>query len=151
MVEISNRLLTRWWVSVGVVAAALLTATGCQSILGEREHQERMDEIAAEVEASLAAHPDVTRASVGYSDHIQDPGPVVGATIFIRSDVEPDPVADEAVRLIWLSEIAPLYTISVSVQDSTTNLLATTRVLHPDGEDQAQLEREYGPRPKQSG
>ncbi|MGH3680854.1 MAG: hypothetical protein ACRDT2_11485 [Natronosporangium sp.] len=110
-----------------------------------------MDDIAAAIQADLAAHPDVTEASVSYTDYFLDT-PAANASILIRSGANPEPLVDEAVRLIWLSQLAPIATIAVSVQDATTNQLAATRVLSPEGKDRAQLERQYGPRPaEQSG
>lgn len=139
-------------VAVGLVAVLLLATVGCGSILRQREHQQRMDELAAEVQADLAAHPEVTEVSVGYSDHIQAPGPMASASITIRSGADPDSVVSEAVRLIWLSELTPLINIVVSVQDATTNYILTNPVYDPEGKDQAQLESRYGPRPsEQSG
>lgn len=149
MISMRGWRLARWSAVVGALALLVLASNGCRSMLEGREHQQRMDEISAEIQAEIATDPDVTGASVGYSDHFQDPGPVAGATIFVRSGADPDAIADEAVRLIWLSRLDPLHAITVSVQNATTNRLAATRVLYADGEHRPDLESRYGPRPSE--
>lgn len=115
---------------------------------GQRdEKQERMGAIAAEIEAKLASRPDIVQADVVYGDYITNPG-AADASIQVTAGTPFPPVQDEALRLLWQSQLDPLKSIRLAIVDAAD--VGRNEVLHLDAarEDKAELEQKYGPRPQ---
>jgi hypothetical protein len=137
-------------VAAGLALAFAFGLTGCfWSGGGGEQHddrQERMDAIAAEVQATLAGRTDVAQVTVNYIDDISDSG-FVDASIQVKSGTPFTPVEGEAVRLLWQSKLEPLKTIRIALVDAVD--VSRNEVLHFDavGKDKAALEAKYGRRP----
>lgn len=143
----------RWWrgcqaVRAGGLAAlamiVLLAVASCSGLADSPEEQAESDAIAAEIQEALAARPDVIRVTVGYQNHISNSASA-SVTATLKAEADFDPFLDEAVRLVWLSKLDPLSSISASAIDAEDKQRGTTRHLTPD--DKAELERKYGLRP----
>jgi hypothetical protein len=105
-----------------------------------------MDSIATDLQTNLARQPGVVRADVVYQDNITAPG-TAAVRIGLRPGTELEPVVDDAVRLVWQSRLEPLHHIRVDAVYDNSDQRGTTRSVDPI-KDKAQLEAEYGPRPK---
>ncbi|WP_157943913.1 hypothetical protein [Blastococcus atacamensis] len=101
----------------------------------------------ADIERELADRDDVADAEVLYRDDVTVPSTVaVDVTIEPGADVAA--LADEALRLVWLSDIEPLTTIQVEVinpSDPMQGLSRAVRLL--DDAERAAVEDRFGPRP----
>jgi hypothetical protein len=106
-----------------------------------------METITAQIQATLTQRPDVASVKVFYSDDISDPG-FATANIKVKAGKPFEPVIDETVRLIWLSQLNPLSSIRIGILDVVDLQRNEVRDLDTDGTDQAALEQEYGPRPR---
>lgn len=136
-----------------LLAAVLsLTLSGCfwgsndEGGQPPKGDQQRMDSIAAEIQATLAKRPDVEAAEVKYADNLTSSGTAY-VNITVKAGTPFAPIIDEAVKLVWLSRLEPLHNLDVGVIDAADRLRGENRYLDPDGKDQAELEGKYGKRP----
>ena len=106
-----------------------------------------LDSICAEIEAELRQRDDVAQVDVYYQDFITVPRSA-SVDITMTPGADPQAINDEAVRLVWQSELEPLATIDVSVTDPVEpiNGVASSFYLGEESEREA-LEEQYGPRP----
>lgn len=139
-----SRRLSRRPVAVGL-ALALAVVAGCAAEQKRIERQEQMDAVAVEIQESLAESSDITSVEVGYSTYFTDANQAT-VSITVEAGTEFEPVITETVRRIWLSEFHPLYGITIRIWDAADNERYERRYLDADGQDQAELERLYGPR-----
>lgn len=133
----------------GLAVLLLAAAPAVAGCFADRDEQDRIDAITADIQRELAGHPDVTEVEVAYYDYVTDPDSVK-AEIVLRPGADVDPVIAEAARLIWLSQVHPLSSVSVEVSDPQDPTLRQTRIWHvadPQAEDYRELERQFGPRP----
>jgi hypothetical protein len=129
-----------------VLVGTALAASGCW---GGGNDRERMEAIAAEIEAELAGHPEVAAVEVIYRDYITH-SRNMRANITVPPEVDVAPVIDEAARLIWQSEAVPLSSLSVWIYhpgDQSARQTERWIIIDAQGEDYRQLEQRYGPRP----
>lgn len=103
---------------------------------------------AADVQEALAQRDDVASAEVRYVDVFENPeNGIVDAVM--QPGADPQAIADEAVRLMWLSELDPLSVISVSVTNPADPPNGATRTVNLLQDAQRDpLEEQYGPRPE---
>ena len=122
----------------------LLVLTGCNSGADEVKAQRATTD---GIQAKLAERADVATAKVVYQDNFTA-SRVAAASIMLESGSDPGPVADEAVRLIWLSSLSPLNMVSVDVADAGDRQNNEVRsISFEDAVTRASLEGRYGPRP----
>ena len=130
-----------------MITAALLVVLGLSGCTPSAGAEEKGAPIADQVQASLAQQPGVVKAQVVYQNNVTA-AKQVAASIIVKAGTAPSPVADEAVRLIWLSELTPLNSVTVTVTDEKNYTNNDRRDLRfEDAATKAELERKYGPRP----
>ena len=101
----------------------------------------------AEIERQLAERDGVAAAEVLYRDDLTVPA-TVAVDVTIEPGADVDALAEEALRLVWLSDIEPLTAIQVEVinrSDPMSGLSRSVRLLD-DAEREAAEDR-FGPRP----
>ncbi|MFY1668842.1 hypothetical protein ACN27G_02620 [Plantactinospora sp. WMMB334] len=126
------------------VLGVLFAVAACGGLADSPEERAESDAIATEIQEALAARPDVVRVKVGYQNNISNSASA-SVTATLKAGADFDPFLDEAVRLVWLSRLDPLSSISAAAIDAEDEQRGTTRHLTLD--DSAELERRYGPRP----
>ena len=104
--------------------------------------------VGADIERQLIARHDVADAEVRYRDDLTLPaGAAVDVTL--EPGADPEALADEAVRLVWLSTMEPLHSITLEIGNPEDPPSGVSRII--DLLDDAQreaIESEYGPRPE---
>jgi hypothetical protein len=134
-------------VVVLALVASLVSCWGAGKGKSEGNTHVQMDAIAAQIQSTLAARPDVAVAKVFYNNDITDPG-FANASITVKSGIAFAPIVDAAVRLIWQSKLNPLKSIRIGIQDEVNDQRYDVRHLDASGTDEASLEQKYGVRPK---
>lgn len=139
-----------------LLAGALLAGCGggdpadpATSTSAAEEGEEDVDTTAVTtgISDALEARDDVASASVTYHDDLVGTAKAQ-ATIKVTPGADLAPVMDEAERLVWLSELAPLDSIAVFVTDDGDNLRGDDRrVFVGTPEEQQPLVERWGPRP----
>jgi hypothetical protein len=90
--------------------------------------------------------PGVLRVDGGYNRDASNPGGAAVLSITVRLGTDLQHVADEAVRLVWLSHLDPISSMTATVGPDGNPGAAIDR--HADFKfDQDQLTASYGPRP----
>ncbi|TYP88548.1 hypothetical protein [Blastococcus xanthinilyticus] len=135
--------------AAALLLPAVLALAGCGWLSGEGpagSPEERTAGTRADIERELTARDGVTAAEVRYRDDL-----TVSATAAVDVTVEPDADAeatyDEALRLVWDSDLAPLDVIAVSVidpADPPSGISRTVNLL--DEVERDAVEDELGPR-----
>ncbi len=133
---------------------AAVTLTGCTST-----HTPEHDAVtvAAEIQSTVAALPGVTGAKVwttGYRDTASAETYGVRAEVTVADGTDTAPVADEIVKLVWLSPLQPGPQVSVTFFDGhgylpgkTVDVSLDKRSLEAASKTlQADLTKKYGPR-----
>jgi hypothetical protein len=136
--------------TAGVVLALVATLASCWGggkDKSEGNTQVQMDAIAAQIQSTLAARPDVAAAKVFYNNDITDPG-FANASITVNPGIAFGPIVDAAIQLIWQSKLNPLKTIRIGIQDEVDDQRYDVRHLDASGTDKASLEQKYGVRPR---
>lgn len=138
--------------AAAVLLAGLVVLAGCadadRALNGVDEAAEQRNVALLEEVASRLRRADgVTQVTVGYTDSMTNEGLAVVDVSCRRCDEQA--VAAEAERLVWLSDVAPLVSMNVSVSD-----LATVEDAVAGGAVQVERERlveQYGERPVPDG
>lgn len=128
-----------------VLAAVLLTTTGCNGAATEEErvaNQDLVDEIATRIDA----RDDVTDIEATYADDATASAQVAAEVRCERCDG--DRVGQAVVKAVWKSTIAPLGSITILVTGARAGTSSSTRVILPRDE-QATVAL-YGERPVES-
>ncbi|WP_040336849.1 hypothetical protein [Candidatus Blastococcus massiliensis] len=129
-----------------VLSATLLLVTACADEEPDRPGPSN-EEIAAEIEETLAAREDVAEAEVDYLDEFSNPSTVT-ARITVAPGADAQALSEEGSRLIWESDLDPLTSFAVYVNDPVEPLAGVSRVVSFGQEsERAPLEEKYGPRP----
>lgn len=135
---------------VTAVAAllGLLTAVGCGALGTDGDDNKRvdMDAISTQLETQLLEVPGVTRAEVVWQDNVTAPGSTA-VNVSVKPETALEPVVDAAVRLVWHSKLNPLTSIRVGAVHDGNETSGTVRSIIVKDE-QAELDKKYGPRPK---
>jgi len=122
----------------------VLSITACAAEPSEGDSRNETE--ADAVRAALAAVPGVTRVDGGYRKDASNPGGAVVLSVTVKPGTELAPVADDAVRLVWQSRLAPVTSMTVTVGPDGAPGQAIDR--HADFVfDRDQLSAKYGPRP----
>jgi hypothetical protein len=129
------------------LVAALASCSGRGNDHIEESTQVQMDAIAAQIQSTLAARPDVAAAKVFYNNDVTDPG-FANASITVKAGIAFEPIVDAAVQLIWQSKLDPLKSIRIGIQDEVDDQRYDVRHLDASGTDKASLEQKYGVRPQ---
>ena len=139
----ARRIATAAALPLGLLLAGCAFGGGEPPGLSEAE----LDSICAEIEAELRQRDDVAEVDVYYQDFITVPQSA-SVDITMTPGADPQAINDEAVRLVWESELEPLATIDVSVTDPVEPIkgVASSFYLGEESEREA-LEKKYGPRP----
>lgn len=128
-----------------LLGAVLIASGGCGG--DEPEVTERNEPAVAELKRQLAGTGDYSRLEVSYADDATSREILFVSVVCESCDAVA--TADRAVELAWGSEVEPLRTINVHVDDTATDTLESrTLVLTRDG---AELAERYGERPVESG
>jgi hypothetical protein len=104
--------------------------------------------VRADIERRLTEREDVAAAEVRYRDDMTVPG---SAAVDVRLEPGADPQAlsDEAVRLVWQSELASLDSITVEVANPADPAAGVSRIVDLlDDAQRLEIESEFGPRPR---
>jgi hypothetical protein len=129
-----------------------ITVAGCASGGGARRQDDRDARNKAESDAvikMLRQLPGVLRVDGGYTRDASNAGGAVILSITVRPATDLQHVADEAVRLVWLSRLDPITSMTVTVGPDGNPGGAIDR--HADFKfDKDQLTASYGPRPTSS-
>ncbi len=131
--------------SLRVVSLALAVVVAVSSLAGCSTTTPEIEAISRAIEVELVKLPDVTEVEVDYEDSLNLPGSVL-VIYMTASPNDSDSLAAEAVRLIWQSEIDPLFEIAVDVYDATKTKIFASRNFDVDSLE-AELIAKYGPRP----
>jgi hypothetical protein len=100
----------------------------------------------AALKQALAARPEVLRVDGGYTRGPTNAAGAVTLSITVRPGSELDHVAQEAVKAVWLSRLAPLGSMTVTVGPDDDPGAAID--VHADfTDDRDRLTSQYGPRP----
>jgi hypothetical protein len=131
--------------------SAILACGGCSNgtpLSNTKANQKATDAIAQQIQTTLAQRTDVTRAEVGYQNNL-DASARADVVVFVKPNTNPEPIIDEAIRLVWTSKLDPLHSIDVGItvpEDPTTGTTRSVRALSAD--ERAGLDSKYGPHPK---
>ena len=136
-------------VSIGLLALA--GCTGDETPAPPASASEQPADTAAttdRIQSTLAARDDVASVEVAYKDDLVNPSTGrVQATM--EPGADPQAVYDDAVRLVWQSDLEPLSTIMVSVIDPEDPPRGIGQVLNlRDEATSGPLQQQYGPRPE---
>ena len=104
-----------------------------------------IEAISRDIEGQLAKLPNVVEVEVDYENSLDLPGSV-RVTFKSSGASNVEVLVDEAVRLLWQSDINPLYDIFVSIDDASQSEVMS-RYLDVSS-DEADLAAKYGPRPQ---
>jgi hypothetical protein len=130
----------------GVVLSAALFVTACAAEEPDRPGPSN-EEIAAGIEETLAARDGVAEAEVTYLDDFANPS-TVNARITVAPGADAQALSEEGARLIWESDLDPLTSFAVYVNDPVEPLAGISRLVRFGQESEvAPLEEKYGPRP----
>lgn len=100
------------------------------------------------IQSALAARADVASVEVAYKDDLVNPS-TGGVRATMRPGADAQAIYDDAVRLVWQSDLEPLSTIMVDVIDPDDPPRGIGQVLNlRDEATSGPLEQEYGPRPE---
>jgi hypothetical protein len=137
--------------TVVALTTALLVAciaTGCLGAQPKHGPDEKESyAMARQIGAQLAKRPDVVKAE-GFYQNTLDAYQLGHFEITVKPGAPLQPVLDEAVRLVWLSKISPLGTLTIDVSDEKRPQRAITREFDLfEKKQSAQLKTRYGPRP----
>jgi hypothetical protein len=105
-----------------------------------------MSDVALVVQAALGRRTDVVTVRVGFQDNLVAAGRA-DVSITIVAGAAFSPVVDDAVRLLWQSQLDPLSSIHVGVVDDLDWHRGTVRYVNAVQE-RAELEGRYGRRPR---
>ncbi|MBO3736884.1 hypothetical protein [Actinoplanes flavus] len=135
--------MNRRWALIAVVLVFLGIA-GCAQSPEDREQNNAVTE---RMEAVLAENPDVVRTRLTYQNNITA-GKSLDASVGVGKGADLAPIAEETIKVIWTSELAPLRNVTVYVWDTTDDTRHDERRLNfEDAALTAELEGKYGPRP----
>jgi hypothetical protein len=130
----------------------VITVAGCTASGGPSRNDDRDARNKAESDAvvrALRQLPGVVRVDGGYSRDASNPGGAVVLSITVRPGTDLQHVADETVRLVWLSRLDPITSMTVTVGPEGDPGAAIDR--HADFKfERDQLTAMYGPRPASS-
>ncbi|MEE6258078.1 hypothetical protein [Plantactinospora sonchi] len=130
-----------------LTAVTVLTATaGCFRFGDSAEERARSETITTEIQRELAGRPEVAEVEIGYQNNLNVPGQA-RVTLTVTRGSDPEPVVEEAVRLLWSSGLHPLNVIAIGAREADSDRPGIDRTIRPDDEDRAALEARYGPRP----
>jgi hypothetical protein len=104
-----------------------------------------MDDIATQIQTSLAQWPGVVHAKVVYQDNLDTPGNAAAA-VGVKTGTDLDPIVDNALRMIWQSRLDPLRYIQIDVGYDQSSQPGASRSVDPVKE-RAELDQKYGPHP----
>jgi len=100
-----------------------------------------------QIEDTLRQLPGVVKAKVDYSDNVTAPGSAA-VSVTVKGGTPQQPVVDAAARLLWLSRLNPLRTISIGVVDEADKQKGTVKDLNLLTPDASDLLHRFGPRPR---
>ncbi|MEU8209991.1 hypothetical protein AB0B85_12430 [Micromonospora sp. NPDC049044] len=140
-----SRILTSVAACLAVLALVL---AGCEQVGPKsQKHEEDMTPIATQIQTQLAAEPGVTTAKVIYQNNLNAPG-MVSVSLTAESGADMRTLVDAAGKLVWQSRLTPISTISIGVADPANPARGQAQDYNlVTGDDKAQLEQQWGPRP----
>jgi hypothetical protein len=143
----------RSWCALGaaLLSGAVLALSGCSSGGSGKPAgtagAAATATITAQAQEVLRRRADVASAEVGFHDVFEDPGSAT-VTVTMKPGADPEAIATEAVRLVWLSRLDPLDTIGINVVDPVEPTRGITRFVNVlDPAVRGPLQQRYGPHP----
>ena len=136
--------------TAGIATAllALAATVGCTGAKANGGDQKQMDAITQNIQSELAQKPGVVTAKVGYQNNV-DASERADVNLALKPGTDPQPVIDDAVRLVWQSKLNPLSSINVGVVfDQSNQRGMTKRVNILNRNEKAEMESKYGQRPR---
>ncbi|RZU31151.1 hypothetical protein [Blastococcus saxobsidens] len=131
-----------------VLLAGCAFATGGAASPSSSPAEDPAAAVGADIERQLLARDDVADAEVRYRDDVTVPASAA-VDVTMEPGADAEALADEAVRLVWLSALEPLHSITLEIGDPEDPPSGVSRIV--DLLDDAQrdaIESEHGPRPE---
>lgn len=131
-----------------VLLAGCAVAGGGAASPGSTPPEDPTAAVGADIERQLLARDDVADAEVRYRDDVTVPASAA-VDVTMEPGADAEALADEAVRLVWLSTIEPLHSITLEIGDPADPPRGISRIVDLlDDTQREAIESEYGPRPE---